>query len=396
MILVNINPAYRTHELALRAGAVGLPDARRRAGVQDERLRRRWSTRCARRCPRSSALRSSTARLGRVAGAGVNGRRRELRERGAELDPSTTRSTSSTRRARPASPRARRSRTATSSTTATSSGRLRLHRARPRLRPGPLLPLLRHGHGQPRVRRATAPASSCPRTRSNPRPCSRRSRRSAAPTSTACPRCSSPSSSTRTSTIRSLQPANGDHGRRAVPGRGHDARSVDEMHMDEVTIGYGMTETSPVSTQTARRRPDRAARRRPSAACTRTSRSRSSTRDSGETAAARRAGRALHARLQRDARLLGRPGARPPRRSTPTAGCTPATSPSMDDEGYVSIVGRIKDMIIRGGENVYPREIEEFLYARPRSCDVAGDRRPRRALRRRDHGLGQRARGRSP
>ena len=37
----------------------------------------------------------------------------------------------------------------------------------------------------------------------------------------------------------------------------------------------------------------------------------------------------------------------------------------MDDEGYVNIVGRIKDMIIRGGENVYPREVEEFLYTHP-------------------------------
>src|SRR5262249_56309733 len=37
----------------------------------------------------------------------------------------------------------------------------------------------------------------------------------------------------------------------------------------------------------------------------------------------------------------------------------------MDDEGYVSIVGRIKDMIIRGGENIYPREVEEFLYRLP-------------------------------
>ncbi|MCL4146033.1 UNVERIFIED_CONTAM: hypothetical protein GTU68_042281 [Idotea baltica] len=42
----------------------------------------------------------------------------------------------------------------------------------------------------------------------------------------------------------------------------------------------------------------------------------------------------------------------------------------MDDEGYANIVGRIKDMIIRGGENVYPREIEEFLYAHPAIKDV--------------------------
>ena len=42
----------------------------------------------------------------------------------------------------------------------------------------------------------------------------------------------------------------------------------------------------------------------------------------------------------------------------------------MDDDGYVNIVGRIKDMVIRGGENVYPREIEEFLYTHPDIVDV--------------------------
>ena len=43
---------------------------------------------------------------------------------------------------------------------------------------------------------------------------------------------------------------------------------------------------------------------------------------------------------------------------------------TMDEEGYIRIVGRIKDMIIRGGENVYPREIEEFLYSHPAVADV--------------------------
>jgi fatty-acyl-CoA synthase len=43
----------------------------------------------------------------------------------------------------------------------------------------------------------------------------------------------------------------------------------------------------------------------------------------------------------------------------------------MDDEGYVRIVGRSKDMIIRGGENVYPREIEEFLYTHDAISDAA-------------------------
>jgi fatty-acyl-CoA synthase len=43
---------------------------------------------------------------------------------------------------------------------------------------------------------------------------------------------------------------------------------------------------------------------------------------------------------------------------------------TMDDEGYVNIVGRIKDMILRGGENIYPREIEEFLYSNPSIADI--------------------------
>ena len=43
---------------------------------------------------------------------------------------------------------------------------------------------------------------------------------------------------------------------------------------------------------------------------------------------------------------------------------------AIDEEGYGNIVGRIKDMVIRGGENIYPREIEEFLYAHPKVADV--------------------------
>ena len=42
----------------------------------------------------------------------------------------------------------------------------------------------------------------------------------------------------------------------------------------------------------------------------------------------------------------------------------------MDDDGFVQITGRIKDMVIRGGENIYPREIEEFLYTHPDIEDV--------------------------
>ena len=43
---------------------------------------------------------------------------------------------------------------------------------------------------------------------------------------------------------------------------------------------------------------------------------------------------------------------------------------TMDEDGYFNIVGRIKDMVIRGGENLYPREIEEFLYRHPKIADV--------------------------
>jgi fatty-acyl-CoA synthase len=43
---------------------------------------------------------------------------------------------------------------------------------------------------------------------------------------------------------------------------------------------------------------------------------------------------------------------------------------TLDADGYVRIVGRIKDMVIRGGENIYPREIEEFLYTHPQIADV--------------------------
>ncbi len=47
----------------------------------------------------------------------------------------------------------------------------------------------------------------------------------------------------------------------------------------------------------------------------------------------------------------------------------------MGEDGYINIVGRIKDLVIRGGENVYPREIEEFLYGHPDIEDVQGHRR---------------------
>ena len=140
------------------------------------------------------------------------------------------------------------------------------------------------------------------------------------------------------------------------------------MHMDEVTICYGMTETSPVSTQTAaddplEQRVGTVGRVHPHVEIRdRRPRHRRDVR-------ARRAGRALHPRLLRDARLLGRPRAH--RRGDRRRGWMHTGDLAvMDDDGYVNIVGRIKDMIIRGGENVYPREIEEFLYTHPDIVDV--------------------------
>ncbi|MYU54474.1 MULTISPECIES: AMP-binding protein [Streptomyces] len=145
-------------------------------------------------------------------------------------------------------------------------------------------------------------------------------------------------------------------------------RVVAEMHMAEVSICYGMTETSPVSTQT--RRDDDLAHR---------------------TATVGRVLPHIEVRIVDPVT-----GATVPR-GEPGELCTrgysvmlgywqePARTAEaidadrwmhtgdlavMDDDGYVRIVGRIKDMIIRGGENVYPREIEEFLYSHPKIADV--------------------------
>ena len=144
---------------------------------------------------------------------------------------------------------------------------------------------------------------------------------------------------------------------------------VAQMHMAEVTIAYGMTETSPVSFQSATDDPlekrvstvgrvhphveVQARRRRRARPCRSARRGELCTRGYSVMK-----------------RLLGRAGEDRARRSTRTAGCTPATSRMLDAEGYCNIVGRVKDMLIRGGENVYPREIEEFLFRHPAVAEV--------------------------
>jgi fatty-acyl-CoA synthase len=145
-------------------------------------------------------------------------------------------------------------------------------------------------------------------------------------------------------------------------------RVVAEMHMDEVTICYGMTETSPVSTQTRR---DDDLERRVSTVGTVHPHVEVKVVDpeSGLTLARGEPGelctRGYSVMLgyweeaAKTAEVLDRAG-----------WMHTGDLATMDADGYVNIVGRIKDMVIRGGENVYPREIEEFLYSHPDIADV--------------------------
>jgi fatty-acyl-CoA synthase len=141
-----------------------------------------------------------------------------------------------------------------------------------------------------------------------------------------------------------------------------------DMHMSEVTICYGMTETSPVSFQTA---PDDPVDKRVSTV-----------------------GR-IHPHVE--AKVIDPDNGRIVPRGQPGELCTrgylvmlrywedeEATAgaidqagwmhtgdlATVDEDGYANIVGRIKDMVIRGGENIYPREVEEFLYQHPAVSDV--------------------------
>ena len=144
-------------------------------------------------------------------------------------------------------------------------------------------------------------------------------------------------------------------------------RVQSQMHMGEVTIAYGMTETSPVSTQCA-------------------------TDDPVE----RRVSTVGQVLPHIEIKIVDSEGKAVPRGETGEF-CTRGYSvmkgywndeektseaiddggwmhtgdlATMDEQGYVNIVGRLKDMVIRGGENVYPREIEEFLYRHPKVQDV--------------------------
>ncbi len=143
---------------------------------------------------------------------------------------------------------------------------------------------------------------------------------------------------------------------------------IARMNLSDVTIAYGMTETSPVSTQTAA--------------------------DDALDKRVRTVGR-VHPHVE--IKIVDPETGETVPRGVPGEFCTRGYSvmqgywndpertaqaidedgfmhtgdlATMDEDGYVNIVGRTKDMVIRGGENVYPREIEEFLYGHPHIRDV--------------------------
>jgi len=145
-------------------------------------------------------------------------------------------------------------------------------------------------------------------------------------------------------------------------------RVQSEMHMTEVTICYGMTETSPVSAQTKRGTPldkqvGTVGQVHPHIEVKIVEAEGGRTLPRGETGELCTRGYSV---------MLGYWGDEEATREVIDAARWMHTGDLavMDDEGYVNIVGRSKDMIIRGGENIYPREIEEFLYTHPAIADV--------------------------
>lgn len=145
-------------------------------------------------------------------------------------------------------------------------------------------------------------------------------------------------------------------------------RVVGEMNMAEVSIAYGMTETSPVSTQTRRdddleHRTGTVGRVLPHIEVKVVDPATGATRPRGTAGELCTRGYSV---------MLGYWNEPEKTAEAVDAGRWMHTGDLavMREDGYVEIVGRIKDMIIRGGENIYPREIEEFLYGHPGIQDV--------------------------
>ncbi|WP_345794095.1 AMP-binding protein [Thauera sp. JM12B12] len=144
-------------------------------------------------------------------------------------------------------------------------------------------------------------------------------------------------------------------------------RVIGKMNMAEVTIAYGMTETSPVSFQSGTddpidRRVSTVGRIQPHLEV-------KIVDTEGRIVPRGQAGELC---TRGYSVMLGYWDDEAKTREAIDAGGWMHTGDLavIDDEGYCNIVGRIKDMVIRGGENIYPREIEEFLYAHPKVLDV--------------------------
>jgi fatty-acyl-CoA synthase len=145
-------------------------------------------------------------------------------------------------------------------------------------------------------------------------------------------------------------------------------RVIDDMGMTEVTICYGMTETSPVSTQT---RTDDDLDRRVSTVGTVHPHLEVKVVDplTGVTLPRGESGELCTRGYSVMLGYWGQPD-KTAEVIDEARWMHTGDLATMDEAGYINIVGRIKDMIIRGGENVYPREIEEFLYTHPDIVDA--------------------------
>jgi fatty-acyl-CoA synthase len=143
---------------------------------------------------------------------------------------------------------------------------------------------------------------------------------------------------------------------------------IERMNLDEVTIAYGMTETSPVSTQTHTddpidKRVGSVGRVHPHVEIKIIDPETGETTPTGMSGEFCTRGYSVMAGYWNDAE-------RTEEAIDADGWMHTGDLATMDVDGYVNIVGRIKDMVIRGGENIYPREIEEFLYTHPKILEV--------------------------
>ena len=144
-------------------------------------------------------------------------------------------------------------------------------------------------------------------------------------------------------------------------------RVITRMHMSEVTICYGMTETSPVSFQT---RPDDPLERRIDSVGRIHPHVEVRIADGDGRTVPRGTIGELHTRGYSVMKGYWNDPARTAEAIDADGWMHTGDLATIDDEGWCRIVGRLKDMLIRGGENIYPREVEEFLHTHPDVLDV--------------------------